>query len=486
MFSIRPAGLWIAIKLSLIDRAGTTPLSLCVSPSLFFDAHSSICWPNWAAKYDKHMTDRLYYRDSKLRYFDANVVSAIPAKRNGSSAKSDHWWVTLDRTAFYPTSGGQPYDIGSLGEAKVTDVFEDADCEIIHVTDRPLALGPVHGSIEFGRRFDHMQQHTGSHLVSTAFLELFSIPTISFHLGHEVSTIDLTAPSISPEQIQAVEQKCNHIIRENLRITARIEHSVDLAEALPNHRAPSNKILRVIEIQGWNEQPCGGTHVESTGEIGVILLRKLAKARGNFRLEFVCGGRATRAAQHDFAIVQEATRQLSCTFENLPTAISSIVEERDTGLRACGHLRNDMADLQAEFLLVQQSRVGRRGFPIVHIFENRDSEYIKLVALRLIQTPGTVAFLGSRLKGEVVFAQAPGLPADMSALFRSVVLSAGGRGGGTRELAQGIVKDPKNLEMLLTQACEQLHPCPEPGTSRLRSTCEAEFVRRPRRSAIGG
>ena len=137
------------------------------------------------------MTDRLYYRDSKLRHFDANVVSAIPAKGNGSRAKSDHWWVTLDRTAFYPTSGGQPYDIGSLGEAKVTDVFEDEDSGIIHVTDRPLALGPVRGSIEFGRRFDHMQQHTGSHLVSTAFLELFSIPTISFHLGHEVSTIDL-------------------------------------------------------------------------------------------------------------------------------------------------------------------------------------------------------------------------------------------------------------------------------------------------------
>jgi alanyl-tRNA synthetase len=130
--------------------------------------------------------------------------------------------------------------------------------------------------------------------------------------------------------------------------------------------------------------------------------------------------------------------------------------------------------------------VGRRSFPILNIFGNRDSEYIKLVALRLIQTPGTVAFLGSRLKGEVVFAQAPGLPTDMSALFRSVVLSAGGRGGGTRELAQGIVNDPKNLEMLLTQACDQLHPFPEPGTSRLRSACESESVRRPRRSAIGG
>jgi alanyl-tRNA synthetase len=426
------------------------------------------------------MTHRLYYRDSALRQFDATVVSSSPAQGNGAG-----FWVLLDRTAFYPTSGGQPHDTGSLGDAKVTDVFEDVDNAIIHVTEHSLALGPIRGSIDFGRRFDHMQQHSGSHLVSAAFLELYGIPTISFHLGHETSTIDLAAGSLSQEQIQTVERRCNDIIRENLSVTARIEDSVDLAAALPNHRSPSNKILRVIEIEGWDAQPCGGTHVESTGQIGLVLLRRLVKAKGNCRLEFVCGGRAARMAQDDFAVMQEATRQLSCTFASLPAAISSLVAERNSYLRACEHSNKDSAELQADLLIARQPRSGTRPSAIVHIFENRDFEYLKLVAFRLIESPDTVALLGSRRKGEVLFAQAAGLPTDMCALFRSVVLPAKGKGGGTRELAQGMVPDPKNLEILLGQACERLQHRLALNLPRLRKAHHTGFGKLTGSAALG-
>jgi alanyl-tRNA synthetase len=396
------------------------------------------------------MTDRLYYRDSGLRQFEATVVSVTAPQGKCSGS----WRVVLDRTAFYPTSGGQPHDTGSLGEARVADVFEECDGTIVHLTDRPVALGPVCGSIDFVRRFDHMQQHTGSHLIVTAFLELYGVQTTSFHLGHEVSTVDLATQSLSQEQLRAVERRCNDIIGENLGVTARMQESIDLGTALPGHRAPKNKVPRVVEIEGRNVQPCGGTHVQSTAQIGLLLLRRLMKAKGNCRLEFFCGGRAARAVQDDLAVMQAAAQQLSCTFANLPEAISRIAAERDSYLRASERMREEMAALQADVLLAHHPRTG--GSAIVHIFENRDFGYLKLVALQLIKNPGTVALLGTAQKGEVVFAQAHGLPTDMRALFKSAVLSVGGKGGGTREFAQGIVRDPRELGPALTQAAVQL------------------------------
>lgn len=429
------------------------------------------------------MTNRLYYRDPGLREFEALVVSSTPALESGSGPGAARWWVVLDRTAFYPTSGGQPHDTGYLGEARVIDVFEAPDNRIVHVTDLPLAPGPVRGAIEFERRFDHMQQHTGSHVLSSAFLRLYGIPAVSFHLGREISTIDVASQSLSQDQFQAIERACNEVILQDLPVTARMDRSTDLATAVPHHRTPQNKMLRIVEIQGWDAQPCGGTHVASTSQIGVMLLRRLTKARANFRIEFVCGTRAAQVAQRDFAALRETSQQLSCTFTNLPVALAGVLAERDACLGSQERLREQMATLNADLLRERQAKAGERGL-VVHIFDNQDFQYLKLVALRLIEYPGTIALLGSRPKGAVVFAQAAGLQTDMHALLRSV-LSEGGKGGGTREFAQGMVKQPADLEISLARASEQLGQGLAPGLSKLQKAREAGFGKLRWASALG-
>jgi len=429
------------------------------------------------------MTARLYYRHSELKEFEATVVSSDEAPA-GRSVAGPTFWVTLDRTAFYPTSGGQPNDIGLLGEAGVIDVFEGPDNRIIHVTDRPIPVGPIRGSIQFERRFDHMQQHTGSHVLSAAFSKLYGIPAVSFHLGRELSTIDVAIGSLTEDQLQSVERACNQVIIQNLPITARMDDATELAAGVSRRDPCRNKPLRVVEIEGWDAQPCGGTHVAKTGEIGLILLRKLGKAKSNCRIEFVCGARAAQAAQNEHVVLREASQKLSCTFANLPTAIASVLSERDMSLARQENLNVQMARLNAELLLEKHAKAAEDSL-VVHIFETTDAQYLKLVALRLVENPGTVVLLGSRLKGAVVFAQAAGLSADMHALLRSVVLLEGGKGGGTRNFAQGMVNDPANLERSLDQACRRLQEGLTCGITNLPKTGKPAVAKLRWASVIG-
>src|SRR6516162_9563653 len=206
-------------------------------------------------------TRRLYYDDSYMRTFSARVLGCVPAQPVSlPSGPRVAWEVELDQTAFYPASGGQPGDLGCIGPAEILDV-RDADDAILHIVDRELQLGEVQGSIDWGRRFDHMQQHTGQHLLSAMFLERHGLPTVSFHLGNDFCTIDLRGP----ERDAGVRKE---VAREG--------------------------ILRAIEIEATDLQPCGGTHVKSTGQIGLILVRRCGKIRQDWRVEFVCGWRAER------------------------------------------------------------------------------------------------------------------------------------------------------------------------------------------------
>lgn len=414
------------------------------------------------------MTERLYYRNAGLKEFEADVISSLPS---GNSTKhAARWHVFLDRTAFYPTSGGQPNDIGTLGGAEVMDVFEDSDNRVVHVTNQPLACGRVRGKIAFARRFDHMQQHTGSHILSAAFLRLYGIPAISFHLGHEVSTIDVATPSLSQEQLRAAEQLCNDIIREDLAIEVHLDERREMPSASARGGATANKKLRLIEIQGLDVQPCGGTHVGSTGQIGLLLLRKTARLKANCRIEFVCGVRAAQFAQKDYAVIRDAAQQLSCTFANLPTAIATVVAERDASVAFRDRMREDMARLHADFLLGQYSKSAESGRVITHIFDKQESAYLKLIALRLMEAPGTIALLGSRKEGCVVFAQSPGLPTNMRSLLESVLVPSGGKGGGMKDIAQGMAANQVSLDLLLAKANEKLTETLTPDKSVLQKS----------------
>jgi alanyl-tRNA synthetase len=301
-----------------------------------------------------------------------------------------------------------------------------------------------------------MQQHTGSHILSVAFHRLYGIPAISFHLGHEVSTIDLATPSLSQEQHQAAEQWCNEIIREDLPVKAHLDELREIPSASAGSGATVNKKMRLIEIEGLDVQPCGGTHVASTGQIGLLLLRKSAKLKANCRIEFVCGVRAAQFAQKDYAVIRDATRQLSCTFANLPEAIATVIAERDASVAFRDRMRGEMARLHADFLLGQYSKSAGSVRVITQVFDKQESTYLKLIALRLMETAGTIALLGSREEGCVVFAQSPGLPTDMRSILQSVLVPNGGKGGGMKDIAQGMAANQVSMDLLLAKANEKL------------------------------
>ena len=398
------------------------------------------------------MTDRLYYLDSFLAEFDAHVVSSTPA---GAQHR-----VILDRTAFYPTSGGQPFDTGRLGGAAVLDVSEDDSGEILHTTDRAIPLGPVHGSIDWPRRFDHMQQHTGQHLLSAIFVSHFGYATVSFHLGRDISAIDLAAPGVSPEQLAAAEQRVNQLIFEDRPVTVRFGTREELTAAGVRKEVQREGLLRAIEIEGVEMNPCGGTHVARTGQIGLMLLRKCEKQKGNWRVEFVCGNRALAIAREDRRLLLEAARALGGAPADLPALVARAGDDRRQLDRQRKELQSRLAAYEARSLW-DAAPAASDGTRIVRrVLEPAEADYLRLLATKIAECGRAIALVAACPGGQVVFAQSPGLPGDMSALLRAVLAAVGGKGGGTRDFAQGSCPDPAasgRLEGILDSAAARLN-----------------------------
>ena len=399
------------------------------------------------------MADRLYYQDSFVAEFDAQVISCIPA--------GDLFCVVLDRTGFYPASGGQPFDTGRLGDAAVLEVAESEGGEIVHTTDRALPVGAVHGSIDWPRRFDHMQQHTGQHLLSAIFVSLFGYATASFHLGREASAIDLAAAQsgISPAQLAAAEQRVNEIIFEDRPVAVRYGTREELAAAGVRKEVQREGLLRAIEIEGIELQPCGGTHVRRTGQIGMMLLRKCEKQKGNWRVEFVCGGRALAAAREDRRLLLESARALGGAAGDVPALVARAAEERRQSDRQRKELQSRLAGYEARSLW-EEAAAGSGGVRIVQrVLEGAEADYLRLLATRVVEHGRGVALLGARPGGHVVFAQTAGLAGDMNLVLRSALAGTGGKGGGTRDFAQGSCPDPAapgRLEGILGAAAARL------------------------------
>jgi alanyl-tRNA synthetase len=391
-------------------------------------------------------TERLYYNDSFLREFEARVISCAPL--------GAQFHVVLDRTAFYPTSGGQPNDTGQLGNATVVDVTERDDGTIVHVTDRELELGQVLGTIDWQRRFDHMQQHTGQHLLSAAFVEPFKMHTVSFHLGGESSTIDLAGASLSADKVEAAERLTNQIIFEDRTVEVRYSTREELAASGARKEVDREGVLRAVSVEKFDLQPCGGTHVARTGQVGLVLLRKIDKQRQNWRVEFVCGGRAMRAAREGFAALSEAARLLTCGQPEVPAMLEKALEERKQSQRSRQILLETLAGYEAAELL---GGTGSGAVSVVvRVFDDAEPAYLRMVATRLAAEPGVQTLLGTRAGGHVVFAQSPGLAADMNVLLREALHAAGGKGGGTRDFAQGSVPDALRVDAVLTAARSRL------------------------------
>jgi alanyl-tRNA synthetase len=384
-------------------------------------------------------TERLYYRDSFLREFDGTVISCEP--------DGERWKVVLDRTAFYPTSGGQPHDTGKLDDAPVIEVA-DVEHKIVHYTSAAIPVGPVRGTIDWPRRIDHMQQHTGQHLLSAAFIELYGFQTVSFHLGKEISTIDLDTPAAKAEHLEAAERRVNEVIFEDKPVVIRFGTAEELAEVGIRKKVEREGVLRAIEVAGFDRQPCGGTHLERTGQAGLLLIRKLERRRDQCRVEFVCGFRALAVARCDYATSTQAASLLSCSIVEVPGVLAKLLEERRAQHATGKRLEERLAEHEAREILASQpaasssSSSGAGGLRVIaSVIEEATPSYLGLLAAKLVAEVNVVALLASAATGHVVFAETRGLPHDMGALLRETLNQFGGKGGGAKEFAQGSVPD---------------------------------------------
>jgi alanyl-tRNA synthetase len=379
------------------------------------------------------VTERLYYQDCYLREFRAQVVDTADDGRR----------VYLDRTAFYPTSGGQPFDTGSLGGAHVIEVIDEEE-RVAHVLDRAIAAGEVAGEIDWARRYDHMQQHSGQHLLSAVLEELFKIPTVSFHLGADACTIDVTAPALGAHQIDKAEERCAEIVREARPLGISFEDAAaDLGLRKESQRTGT---LRVVAIDGIDRSACGGTHVRTTAEIGPVAIRKTEKIRGNIRLEFVCGLRALRHARTDFRTLQELSRQLSVPAADTPALVAAQLERIKTLEKANQRFASEIAQREGRELW-NATAPGADG--IRRLVQRAAIDDAMRTRAQAFAAEGKAAFL-------VVSANPPAILLAASAdsgihageRVKAVVSAAGGRGGGNQGLAQGSLPAAADLDSI--------------------------------------
>ena len=410
------------------------------------------------------MTERLYYDNPALLEFDATVTAVENRGEQGV--------VSLDRTAFYPTSGGQNFDTGEIyaisngSRIRVIDVQEQEQTgEVLHVIDCPpgwLRAGvPVKGEVDPVRRRDHMQQHSGQHVLSAAFERLYGFATVSFHMGDESCTIDLAADKLAAEQIAAAERLSNEAIFEDRPVEIRYA-TPDEARVMGVRKIPPavREKLRLIDIRDFDLNACGGTHVRSTGQIGGILLRKTEKVKQGVRVEFVCGLRAVAIARRDFQALTEAGSVFSSHLWDVPQQARKLLDEVKNGQKAQHRLLEEIAELQAANLL--RSAEERSGYKlVVQFFSERNLDFIKLLAQKLVRLNDAKAKATALLacggdQPSLVFAQTAGLTNDMGALMKETVQKLGTRGGGNRDMAQGGAPGSASAEQALLDAAGKI------------------------------
>ncbi len=406
------------------------------------------------------MTERLYYHDSFLHEFDAEVldVSSVPPDSRPA--------VILDRTAFYPTSGGQVFDTGWIvpveGEKlRVTEVAENEDGTILHILENTAEIqkgSRIRGLLDLDRRRDHMQQHSGQHVLSAAFARLFNMPTVSFHMGAESCSIDLDLKSLTAAQVEAAEALANDVVMQNRPVEIRFVTQEEAQELGLRKLPPAERDkLRLIDIRDFDLTACGGTHVAATGQIGCILLRKTEKVRQGWRVEFVCGKRAVATARRDYAALAESAGLLSSHVWDVPQQVRKAQEDTRAARKSREQLLEELADQYASRLLAETPENSGRKI-VVRTFPDRDLTFIKMLAQKLTrQSEAAIALLGATSSPPaLVFAQSLGQPFDMNALMKETLARLGGRGGGSKDMAQGGPAQSEGIEAAVTEIAARL------------------------------
>jgi alanyl-tRNA synthetase len=387
------------------------------------------------------VTERLYYKDSYLTDFVAEVIDLAAGGQR----------VYLDRTAFYPSSGGQPFDLGWLGGQEVLEIIDEGE-RIAHVTAAAIPAGTVTGRIHWPRRYDHMQQHTGQHLLSAVFLELCGFQTLSFHLGEEVSTIELGTKEVAEKQTEQAEDHANELARSGRPVLIGSED----AEQAAGLRKQSQRAgtLRIVEIEGVDKSACGGTHVRSLAETLPVQIRKTEKVRGNIRVEFVCGWRATRRARQDFKIAQELARQSASAIDKLPEHLAALRQRLGEAEKERQSLAQSLAQREGRerYSATEPGTDGLRRalWQVAQI-----DEAVRAKALAYVTGAKSLALVFGAQPAGVLIACSADAGIDAGAILKKTLAEYGGRGGGTATLAQGSVPN----ELCVRALTEKLAMC---------------------------
>ena len=383
------------------------------------------------------MTERLYYADPYSTHFSARATERL--------AWEGHPAAVLDRTAFYPNSGGQPADRGTLGGVAVIDVVvREHDSAVVHVLQQalPERADMVAGVVDWPRRFDHMQQHTGQHILSAAFEQVLDADTVGFHLGAEVSTVDINGARLDPEAVIPVEELANRVIWEDRPVRTCFVGADELA-SLPLRRPPAVEgPVRIVDVEDFDVNPCGGTHVARAGEIGLVKTVSLEHRGNETRVEFVCGGRALRDYRTKNEMINRLTTVLTVGHWELDQAVERLQVEAKQLRQGLRKARKRLLEVEAgELAAVAQAGLsaGHKPYRVVsRVWERREPDELRALAQELAQLPDAVALLASAGgRTDLCFARGEGVDLDVAALLKEACAQLGGKGGGRSHLAQG-------------------------------------------------
>ena len=381
------------------------------------------------------MTLRLYYDDPYCKEFDAIVEECVPAE--------DDFLLRLNRSAFYPTSGGQPYDTGDISEARVLDVFADKDGEVWHRIDRALETGSsVHGRIDWERRFDHMQQHAGEHMLANAAWRILGGMTIGLHLGADVSSIDMTLPEgkthATEEELRALEDDVNARIQRDVPIRQWFPSEAELAD-LPLRKPPTvSEHIRIVQIGELEFCACGGTHPSSAGQIGLVKIVDARPSRGKLRLSFVCGRRAYLLLRDHYDLAHRAADLLSTSVYQLPTTVENMNAQIKELTRQLAAAQKELLFRDAQRMLDDAVQT-EDGIRVVAEILRGDVNTVRELALRLTQMEKCAVMLGADNGKNVayVLCRHGDVSINMGAVLSAAAKQCGGKGGGKPDFAQG-------------------------------------------------
>jgi alanyl-tRNA synthetase len=397
-------------------------------------------------------TEKLYFGDSSLLEFKATVLDVKPSDRGEC--------VVVDQTAFYPTGGGQPNDIGMLGDARVADVFEDETGTIYHLVEQAGLIKPgqeVIGTVDRARRLDHVQQHSGQHILSQSFVQACGAETRSFHLGSVTSTIDIELQSPTAEAMRAAEDIANAVVFEDRPMRVHLVNEEEAARLPLRKESAVRGDIRVIEVENFDWSPCGGTHAARTGQVGLVAIRSFERAKRMTRVEFICGVRALA----DYRLANDTAfavaRLFSAERDSSPELVERAIQDNKATKRRVRDLLGLAMSAEASEMLATSVRSA--GFKTVQaVFERRDIEEVRVLAGKIVEREPSVALLASKdtSAARLVFARSASLTQNMDQLLAHACETLGGRGGGKPDLAQGGGPRVERLEEAIRTAVEKI------------------------------